>query len=50
MMKIFVILKNSNFRYSGELIREDSESITINDFKLGTIQVSKDMIAVRGVQ
>lgn len=50
MMKVFVVLKNSNFKYSGNLIKEDSDSITIDDIKLGVIQVSKDMIAVRGVQ
>jgi hypothetical protein len=50
MMKVFVILKNSNFKYSGDLLSENESSITINDFKLGKIEISKDTIAIRGVQ
>lgn len=50
MMKIFVILKGSNFRYSGELISETDSSVIINDFKIGKIEIAKSEISVRGVQ
>lgn len=50
MSKIFVILKNTGFRYSGELIKETDSSLLIDDFKVGKIEVAKSEISVRGVQ
>lgn len=49
-MKIFVMIKNTGYRYSGELISETDSSIIINDFKIGKIEIAKSEISVRGVQ
>lgn len=46
MMDVLIVLKNSNFRYRGELIEETNDSITLQDIKIGKIIVAKDSIAV----
>ena len=45
---MFVILKETNYRYSGKLLSENETTIIIDDIKLGRIEIAKDSIAVRG--
>ena len=47
-MKVTVILKTNGFKYSGDIISEDQETLIINDIKLGRIVLAKSELAMRG--
>ena len=47
-MRVFVILKGTGFRYTGELLSETDSELIIDDYKLGRMEISKDQVAVRG--
>jgi len=44
-----VILKNSGFKYNGDLISESETELIIDDVKLGKISIQKSELAVRTV-
>ena len=46
-MKTMIIIKTKGFKYSGNIISEDSDNLIINDIKLGQMTISKSEIAVR---